>query len=455
MSPKWIVICRQKILHLRIEKSNITTISPETFESPVFSRLAILELADLRITSITGTSFTSLRFLEILKLEQLEIESIPSTLLESVPLLKNLFVFNCGLQLMNVSQMSNSTCSKRLTVIEFKKNNLGRTIGAGTFTGMHHLISLDLSANKIESIGYLALSALPETLEKLNLSNNNLKTMPMDLNALVRRASKPLRIILQNNPWECNCFLESFRYLLTDYHNIFDHQFIRCSSPPQYQSQLIASLSNFCRVYIATTAQPQAMLGSSHLKTAASIELACAIFSAPHPQQSNVTIKRPMQNIRVEKSVDGEYSLIISEMPSDHYLLGFENNEPIIEDSNKLRRSPRIPNEQSFETNNVRISPEVKADQIYQFCLMRKELTEMSPYSCVSFHTRLRVERNRLTCECFAMFTSLWVIGAAIAIIAGVFLTFVVVKTLSPSSIYSVPEKNENVKESRITDNKM
>lgn len=376
-----------RILHLRIEKSNLATICSGAFESPVFGRLATLELVELPITSLAENPLSGLQFLQTLGLEQLKIESIPSTLLESVPLLATLYVLECDSQLMDVSQMSAGDHLKVLDHIEFFDNSIRSTISAKTFVGMPKLTVLVLKRNKIDGIENGVLKALPKSLEQLDLSSNKLKTIPADLSELLKRA-KSLQIFLQNNPWECTCDLENFRQLLNTHLKSIDHQYIRCSTPPKYKSMRITSLSTFCTdITIPPTTTLAAVLEAKP-PPKIQINLICK------KSKTIVSIEKPSQNIRVERSPDDTYSLIIPEFSQNHYLIGFKSKssgwtyDELIFDYSNFKRSSCTTNSDSMQTKNFTVTPKLKPNKLYRFCVLQKGFVRSSPLDCISFYTK-------------------------------------------------------------------
>lgn len=442
MDKDWynLSIKESNIARLNIESCNISKIREGAFNTTLLSFLTSLRLVDLPITFFEDGTFIGLESLKILWLEKLKITSLSPMLFDSLHSLKHFIVADCNPQRMDVSNMTGreKRPHKKLQSIVFNNNNLGDTIGENTFLGILQLETINLDNNRIESIGPGVLNALPPSLKKLILSNNKLKVLPSGLANLLKTSSK-IRIFLRNNPWKCDCNLQFLLYAMTTNHQNFDGKVVKCASPLKYAGKVLISIPYLCSSIDSDESGPVAsQIHSNSIvsPTKTSADLSSEQLDISYP---DVSIEKPQRNIRVEQSLNGEHSLFISEFPFDHYILGFENNEIIVEDS-KFRQSSCIANDLALQTKNVRISLELKSDRVYKFCVMKKGSMETSPFNCVSLYTNPTKQENLSSfLRCRIAVTALWIIVAVI------FLTFVIIKNFSTSSRRpAIKEKEEN-----------
>lgn len=94
-------------------------------------------------------------------------------------------------------------------------------------------------------------------------------------------------------------------------------------------------------------------------------------------------MKRKFHRIRMNKSTDNEYLLILDKFPPNHFIVGFN-------DSNS-ESTHCIQNNNYYDVNrNIEIKLNLEPNQLYRFCLVGKEPNSLS-MDCISFYTDHRL----------------------------------------------------------------
>ncbi|OCT61302.1 leucine-rich repeat-containing protein 3 [Xenopus laevis] len=120
------------------------------------------------------------------------------------------------------------------------------------FKDLNYLQELDLSRNSIEKIELAAFKGVSEGLKLLDLSGNQIHTIPKEALAKLRA-----KVRLSNNPWHCDCNLqEMLRELILDpgtVNEIFCHTSVREEYVGKPLIQVLDSGINFCNIHNKTT----------------------------------------------------------------------------------------------------------------------------------------------------------------------------------------------------------
>lgn len=140
----------------------------------------------------------------------------------------------------------------RDTVVLLLSSNRIKHIYKEAFADLHRLRELDLSHNAIESVEAGAFQGVSESLRTVDLSNNQLSSLPRDTFAKLHA-----RIRLSHNPWHCECSLqEVLRELRLDPETVNE---VSCYTSVQEEYvgqpviQVLDSGINFCNFHHKTT----------------------------------------------------------------------------------------------------------------------------------------------------------------------------------------------------------
>lgn len=108
------------------------------------------------------------------------------------------------------SEQLNDYGKKDFSTEEFDESDeilLLRKVFFGESQSDQNKLILNLGNNNIETI---AVENLPENLEELNLSGNNLKTLTPNVIKHLNEMKSLRKLELGNNPWDCDCDFQEF-----------------------------------------------------------------------------------------------------------------------------------------------------------------------------------------------------------------------------------------------------
>ncbi|XP_043545369.1 leucine-rich repeat-containing protein 70-like isoform X1 [Chiloscyllium plagiosum] len=240
--------------YLQLEGNSLRVLSNGMFIG--LMSLHTLHLANNRISWVSNSSFNQLARLEFLNLQSNYLTWIPSNTFIQLKILKSLILSNNPIKLIHTNSFNGLGSLKYL----YLGNSKIKSIAKDGFTAMKSLIHLTLSNNsiirinsdafKILHLGYLrldhnnisfiepdAFEGMATTLKILHLANNRLANL---LPEVLRPLVSLNRLVINDNPWECNCNLLSLhRWLLSSSLRLN----IRCHSPSQLRGKSLHYVS--------------------------------------------------------------------------------------------------------------------------------------------------------------------------------------------------------------------
>ncbi|XP_022101111.1 carboxypeptidase N subunit 2-like [Acanthaster planci] len=250
-----------KLQMLSLENNHaLRTVGDETF-SQLYS-LTDLELGGNQLTSdsFTEATFSGLHKLHTLNFHNNPLGLVPSLALKAIPQLDTLRLTSCQLRSVRqndfeyapdlkqlflddnvaLKQIPAHTLSEleQLEILDFSRNSV-TDILAFSFQNATSLKKLFITDSKLSGIEEDGLDGLVN-LDELNLSNNELTTLPKTALDSIPY-SDSLKIDLGDNPWACDCHLRDFLQWVDKHYdapqiqqifNITEHQ-PKCLSPPQ------------------------------------------------------------------------------------------------------------------------------------------------------------------------------------------------------------------------------
>lgn len=104
-----------------------------------------------------------------------------------------------------VDMTGSSTLARLAEVVIFA--NLADTINHTTFVGLTTVNTLILASCQITSIGANSFDSIAKTIRKLDLSNNQLITLPDNIFEQIKNPALDRAILLDGNLWHCDCRL--------------------------------------------------------------------------------------------------------------------------------------------------------------------------------------------------------------------------------------------------------
>ncbi|XP_071483107.1 uncharacterized protein [Diadema antillarum] len=250
--------------YLSLNHNQIERIEPRTFQG--FYDLEVLILSNNKIKQLGANAFTGAPKLKEIYLYDNNVEIFDSLALDGT---------NGGLQLIDLS----NNCIKyiesgtfqfvvKLKFIALYNNSLSR-LNPGVFDNLRHLEVLDLGSNKLKTLPSDIFMHLIR-LQTIILSENQLMstgrvlllpritTLDMRNNNLTRLANiteetlgRLQVLLLEGNPWNCNCQLETLRLWYSRRNSQGDHR-AYVDSPTCYEPHILANqpingvLEGFC-----------------------------------------------------------------------------------------------------------------------------------------------------------------------------------------------------------------
>ncbi|XP_067842706.1 leucine-rich repeat-containing protein 70-like [Heptranchias perlo] len=212
--------------------------------------LHTLHLANNKISRISNSSFRQLTRLEFLNLQGNCLTWIPSNTFVELKILKRLVLSNNPIELIHPFSFSGLENLKYLYLSNAKIKAIAKN-GFAALNNLKHLalnnnsiIHVHSDAFKILHLGYLqldhnnisfiesdAFEGMATTLKVLHLANNHLTSLNPEV---LRPLASLAHLLVNGNPWECNCNLFNLRrWLLSSSLRLN----IRCQSPSQLRGK--------------------------------------------------------------------------------------------------------------------------------------------------------------------------------------------------------------------------
>ncbi|KAJ8012672.1 hypothetical protein DPEC_G00045320 [Dallia pectoralis] len=212
--------------------------------------LRVLLLKDNNISNVADGAFANLQKLRKLDLSynclavlgpsfSLGLESLTELLLDHNHLTRlDSGTFSCldNLQKLDLSSNLISTVKPRalgyltsLRQLHLEANHL-TSLASGLFSTLRSLEVLDLRGNLIKSTEPGTFSSMP-SLNLLDLTHNRLGTL--SFRTLLSVTTPSVHVLLEGNPWHCDCDLQRVFRKLCSTHTVFldDYRGLRCSTP--------------------------------------------------------------------------------------------------------------------------------------------------------------------------------------------------------------------------------
>uniref|UniRef100_UPI00398F6178 leucine-rich repeat-containing protein 70-like n=1 Tax=Pristiophorus japonicus TaxID=55135 RepID=UPI00398F6178 len=240
--------------YLQLEGNSISMLTDGMFMG--LMSLHTLHLANNRISWISNSSFRQLTRLEFLNLQGNCLTWIPSNAFVQLKILKRLVLSNNPIELIHPFSFSGLKNLKYL----YLSNAKIKAIPKDGFAALNNLKHLALNNNsiihvrsdafKILHLGYLqldhnsisfiesdAFDGMATTLKVLHLANNHLTNLHPEV---LRPLASLVHLLVNGNPWECNCNLLNLRRWLFSSSLRLN---IRCQSPSQLRGKPLHYIS--------------------------------------------------------------------------------------------------------------------------------------------------------------------------------------------------------------------
>lgn len=175
---------------------------------------------------------------------------------------------------------------EKIRIINLGDNQLEK-LHNGLFKELRFLQNVDLNNNNIHTIGADTFTNLPKLIT-VNLSYNNLTHLNFD--TFHKNVSSLTSLVLRNNPWNCDCNLQSFRNWISE-KNLYTHP-TSCAEPSRLHNRNWNELESndfACKPRIIEPLQ-----GTAIQATGENITMSCKVMGNPKPDvtwaQNTITI---------------------------------------------------------------------------------------------------------------------------------------------------------------------
>ncbi|CAM5154734.1 unnamed protein product [Natator depressus] len=266
---------------LHLDDNSVSTVSIEDDAFADSTRLKLLFLSRNHLSSIpSGLP----RTLEELRLDDNRISTIPLHAFKGLNSLRRLVLDG---NLLANQRIADDTFSRlqNLSELSLVRNSLA---APPLNLPNSHLQKLYLQDNAISHIPYNTLSKMRE-LERLDLSNNNLTTLPKglfdDLESLTQ-------LLLRSNPWFCGCNLMWLRDWVKARASVVNVRGLMCQGPDKVRGMAIKDITNEMDECFEAGAQGNAVAAKTTTSHAA----------VTTPQGSLFTLKAKRPGIRLPDS---------------------------------------------------------------------------------------------------------------------------------------------------------
>ncbi|XP_069780592.1 leucine-rich repeat-containing protein 70-like [Narcine bancroftii] len=252
--------------YLQLEGNFLSLLNNEMFTGLI--SLHTLHLANNRISQISNSSFKQLTRLELLNLQNNNLAWIPSNTFVQLKVLKRLILSNNPIEFIQPLSFSGLENLKYLYLCNAKikaipkdgfaalnnlrhlalNNNSITHVNSNAFKVLH-LRHLQLDHNNISFIESDAFEGMARTLKELHLANNHLESL---FPAVLMSLDSLVRLMVNGNPWECNCNVLNLRnWLLSSLPRLNIH----CQNPSQLRGKSLYYLKRSevsgCNITIA------------------------------------------------------------------------------------------------------------------------------------------------------------------------------------------------------------
>ncbi|KAJ3592551.1 hypothetical protein NHX12_007678 [Muraenolepis orangiensis] len=245
--------------HLDLSRNLLTTLPPGCFGA--LWGLKVLLLSTNNITSMAGGAFVNLQSLQKLDLSGNQIGALGDAFALGLGSLSHLVLARNRLTALESGSFRNLDGLARLDLsanligqiragafggatslrrLHLEGNRL-RALEPGFFSTLHALEVLGLRGNTIGRVEPGVLAPLP-SLAFLDLSFNQLSGL--HYKTLLAMRAPVTHVLLEGNPWHCDCELQRVFHKLARVRRIFldDYRDLRCSEPAELRGRAVAEV---------------------------------------------------------------------------------------------------------------------------------------------------------------------------------------------------------------------
>ncbi|XP_028255303.1 slit homolog 1 protein isoform X1 [Parambassis ranga] len=227
----------RKLRVLLLQNNNISVV-----EDSSFSQLEFLQKLDLswnRISVLTEGFSIGLAFLRELQLAHNYLSSLDSRSFLHLDGLQRLNLTSNRIQTIHVRSFSSMSTLRQLHL----EDNQLTSLKSGIFSMLRSLEVLNLAGNLISGTDNGVFKPLT-SMTLLNMADNQLSVV--NFKTLLNIHTYSTHILLEGNPWNCDCDLQRVFRKLRSIQRLFldDYSNLTCKAPPVLQDYLLMDVEN-------------------------------------------------------------------------------------------------------------------------------------------------------------------------------------------------------------------
>lgn len=440
------------VKHLNMFELNIGGFAEGAFNSTNFINLEVLHIENTHIRHLYQNSFIGLTNLNELVLSHVNLFTVHEYVLTSTPNLEKFTLDHCGHKMLSL-MFFQSVKMFHLKVVDIRFCQLNDTITKTTFHGLCNITQLLLVSNQITNIGPDSFDIVLESVVLIDLRLNNLKSL--SANIFENSRNEQITVYLDQNPWHCDCKMESLRQLVKFSKDKVKLGLIKCYSPSKNADHFLNELNPLCdddyfgdfSFNFLSHLQSQSLPGSQTLPTSPSNLPASQTFkeqfsvkcgfqpsSEKLQRQSEVLLTKSngseFWSVRIE---NGQLIVDTKLKSNDFNFVGFEMNGL----KNKFFSTIKKPSafivkyieQGDLPDNKTRFGRKLKPNQIYRFCWIQRSFIFILPTNCMTYH--MKEENNEYSDDTWILLEEKMgiiifsVLIAIFAWIAGILIAFI------------------------------
>lgn len=457
MRQNWLGI-NNAVSDLHLYDNHINEIKNGAFVSEAFETLETLEISKMSLEYLNNRTFDGLSNLNYLRFDDVKIIKLNANILIQLGHLEMFsmqYFHSEPLYLDNFFGMQNVL--PRLYNVNIESCNLSATITEKTFTGLHSVQTLRLDKNGIQQIGERSFDVPLKTLNHLALKNNKMTWIPSNIFKV--KVGKALIVVLDQNPWNCDCKLEHLRKFIQTQKKV-DLNLLRCVNPLRYKGHYISALPDLCNELPIPESPPNTLTTKKPEpnQNNANHEFPLQGFSAvtTHPEfdfnMANLGDKNPIssESYGDGKSDDDDVNVITlwcntsnSTKHTENFI--FKQTLPTIrlndtqhlidteEPTNdfKLLGFEQMPGNNAKCFTNVKNNETIKmgANKIYRFCWIQNGSKTISMLDCTTVVSNITEDLSVwITMEHKPMYLVVWIFAAIFGFAIGILIGILLIK---------------------------
>lgn len=289
LKSSWLQLIEISIITLIFEDCPLNSIEQNAFSSLAFQETKHLEIINASVGKLQKGIFRNLNNLVSLTIRDNLIQEAEFNLLENIA--DTLEIIELDRSIWDEKVVNNITNASQLLKVELlsmQGNNIS-FLSSDIFRDFPNLLSIYLDSSQIKNIHVDAFQSLT-SIKQIFLSHNALTTLEENIFNTIILKNPNVRIMLNDNPWNCNCTFEWIQKMIYEKPNLLG--IIPKCNTPEINSGLTFLQANFCSENLESTSVAASVSQSSIVE-----KISC---------EENVLLKS-LKNNQLPRRIDGFY----------------------------------------------------------------------------------------------------------------------------------------------------